>query len=376
MGGRPASGGRLPEQRAGLPAHPAMTTLRSGGLARRYRASAGGPPRRRSFFQHTPDWILPGGFAALGMVCALAAALAGCAKSGDVERLQQENRVQDARIKALEDSMTEGVRRQIVPLAQQVEALKRQLDARYASLNDRLDQFTSEQARISEGEEKNRALFKRHERRFEDYVKAQAAALQEQANDLDKLRLRVQDVERLLKSPIADLPSVTEADKAYREAHFLMISGQLDLAADKFAQFMQSYPADKRRPEALLRQGQAYFMLRKYDFALAPLYELAEKFGTAKGAVEGRWYIARALEETGDLKLARDFYAQLVSGKTVYAADASRRVALIQKLYPESGAAPRSQGRESAKPEPGKSESAKPEREPAKADRPAGGEKG
>lgn len=372
MGGRPASGGRLPEQRAGLPAHPAMTTLRSGGLARRYRASAGGPPRRRSFFQHTPDWILPGGFAALGMVCALAAALAGCAKSGDVERLQQENRVQDARIKALEDSMTEGVRRQIVPLAQQVEALKRQLDARYASLNDRLDQFTSEQARISEGEEKNRALFKRHERRFEDYVKAQAAALQEQANDLDKLRLRVQDVERLLKSPIADLPSVTEADKAYREAHFLMISGQLDLAADKFAQFMQSYPADKRRPEALLRQGQAYFMQRKYDFALAPLYELVEKYPSTKSALEGRWYIARSLEETGDLKLARDFYGQLIATKSVYAADASRRVALIQKLYPATGP-------EAAKPaaDPGRDKPPPPRGDgESRPDKPAGRDKG
>ena len=169
--------------------------------------------------------------------------------------------------------------------------------------------------------------------------------MQEQANDLDKLRLRVQDVERLLKSPIADLPSATAGDKAWREAYFLMISGQLDLAADRFAQFMQSYPADKRLPEALLREGQAYYLMRKYDFALAPLYELAQKYGTARAAVEGRWYIARALEETGDLKLARDFYAQLVNGKTVYAADAQRRLALIQKLYADAAVAPRGPAR-------------------------------
>jgi len=313
-----------------------------------------------------------GGFAVLGAACALVAALAGCAKSGDVERLQQENRVQDARIKALEDGMSEGVRRQIVPLAQQVEVLQRQLDARYAILNERLDQFSSEQARLSEGEDTNRALFKRHERRFEEYAKAQSTAWQEQVNEVDKLRLRVQDVERLLKSPIADLPNATEADKAYREAHYLMISGQLDLATDKFAQFMQSYPADKRRPEALLRQAQAYFMQRKYDFSLAPLYELMDKHAAAKSAPEGRWYIARALEETGDLKLAREFYAQLITTKSVYAADASRRVALIQKL---SSAA----GQETPKPaaDPSRDKSPAPRGDgEARPDKPAGRDKG
>jgi len=334
---RPADGRRLSEWRAGSPAHPAMRTFRQASPARGNCALVGRNPRQRRVSQYTPDRIVPGGLAVLMTACAVAAALAGCASSGDVDRLRQESRVQDARIKALEESMSEAVRKQTVPLVQQLEALQRRLDARYAALNERLDQLTSEQARLSEGEETNRAQFKKHERRFDEFAKTQGTALQEQVSDLDKLRLRVQDVERLLKSPIADLPSATEADKAFREAHFLMISGQLDLAADKFAQFLQSYPADKRRPDALLRQGQAYFMQRKYDFALAPLYELADKHAGTKFALEARWYIARALEETGDLKLARDFYAQLVATKSVYAADASRRVALIQKVYPSAG---------------------------------------
>jgi TolA-binding protein len=298
----------------------------------------------------------------------LLALAGGCAKSGDVERIDAENRVRDARLKALEEGVSDAVRKQAGQLAQQVEALQRSVDAQAAATAERVEQLAAEQGRIAGEGEATRAALKKHERRFEEYVKAQAAAWQEQASDVDKLRLRVQDVERLLKSPIADLPSATEADKAWREAHYLMISGQLDVAADRFAQFVQAYPADKRRPDALLRQGQAYFMLRKYDFALAPLTELAEKYGAAKGAVEGRWYIARALEETGDLKLARDFYAQLVNGKTVYAADASRRVALIQKLYPEAGAAPRGKPeREPGKPEPPK---------PDKPARPSAGEKG
>ncbi|MFI5400654.1 MAG: tol-pal system YbgF family protein [SAR324 cluster bacterium] len=247
--------------------------------------------------------------------------------------------------------MVEAARVQSALLVQKVEALQRSVEARAAATSERLDQLASEQARIEGEGEETRAELKKHERRFEKYVKAEAVAWQEQANDVDKLRLRLQDVERLLKSPIADLPFATAADKAWREAYYLMIGGQLDVAADRFAQFMQSYPADKRLAEALLRQGQAYYLMRKYDFALAPLYELAQKYGTARAAVEGRWYIARALEETGDLKLARDFYAQLVNGKTVYAADAERRLALIQKLYADAAVAPRGTVRAPAEPD-------------------------
>jgi TolA-binding protein len=262
----------------------------------------------------------------------VAVGFAGCAKSGDVEKLQQENRVQDARLKALEEGMADAVLKQIAPLLQRIDELQRAIDGRYTVLNERLDGITDEQGRISADGETNRALIKKDERRFEEHARGLALTLQDQANELDKLRGRLQDLDRLMKSPIAELPASTDADKMYREAHYLMISGQLDLAADKFAQFMQSYASDKRRPEALLRQGQSYFMMRKYDYALAPLYELADKFPNAKAAVEGRWYIARALEETGDLKLARDFYAQLITGKTVFAADATRRVAMIQKM--------------------------------------------
>jgi TolA-binding protein len=307
---------------------------------------------------------------ALLLGLSIAVLLAGCAKSGDVDRIEQENRVQDARLKALEDGMGEAVRKQTDQLTQQVEALQRSLEARYSAMGDRVDQLAAEENRISGEGDITRADLKKHERRFNEYIKAQQVALQEQANDVDKLRLRVQDVDKLLKSPIADLPSATEADKAWREAYFLMISGQLDLAADRFAQFMQSYPQDKRRPEALLRQGQSYFMIRKYDFALAPLYELLDKFGTSKSAVDGRWYIARALEETGDLKLAKDFYAQLITGKTVYAADASRRVALIQKLGQDAAAPPREGSKEpGVKGDPSKGDN-------PGASSPAGGEKG
>jgi hypothetical protein len=45
---------------------------------------------------------------------------------------------------------------------------------------------------------------------------------------------------------------------------------------------------------------------------------------------------ARTLEETGDLKLAREFYAQLINGNTPYAVDATRRVAFINKLFPQA----------------------------------------
>jgi hypothetical protein len=77
-----------------------------------------------------------------------------------------------------------------------------------------------------------------------------------------------------------------------------------------------------------------------------------DKHAGSKSATEGKWYIARALEETGDLKLARDFYAQLIAGKTIFAADASRRVALIQRMFVSSPSQAPAPGQSVAPPAP------------------------
>jgi TolA-binding protein len=285
------------------------------------------------------------------------AALAACAKTGDVDKIEQENRVQDQRLRALEEGMSDALRAQFEKMNSELQDLKRVVEGRTANINERLDQFAAEQKKLGETTELNQTAVRRSDRKLEDQIKVFTAYRTDSENDLDKLRLRLRDLEALLKSPIAGLPASTEPDKVFRDAMFLLISAQLDLAIDRFGQFMQQYPKEPRRAEALFRQGQAYFLLRKYDFALVPLFEILDKHPQSKFVIEARWLLARSLEETGDLKLARDFYAQLINGKTVYSADASRRVAFMNKVLPAAEAAKP----EAAKPEAPKPEAAKPD---------------
>ncbi len=304
--------------------------------------------------------IVPG---ALWIGLMLAAALVSCAKTGDVERLEQANRVQDERLRALEGGMSDALREQFTKLNAEMTDLKRVVEGRTNAMQERLDQLAEEQTKVSESVERNQAQDKRTERRLDEQGKAFVAYRTDSENELDKLRLRLKDLEGLLKSPIAGLPAATDPDKVFRDAFFLLISGQLDLAIDRFGQFMQQFPKDPRRPEALFRQGQAYFLLRKYDYALVPLFEILDKHSQSKFVIEARWLLARSLEETGDLKLARDFYSQLINGKTVYSADASRRVAFMNKLLPAAAEPP--------KPETPKGEAPKGETPKAETPKPA-----
>ncbi len=153
-------------------------------------------------------------------------------------------------------------------------------------------------------------------------------------------------MENLLKTRMAKLPQKTRADRAYRNAYFQMISGELDESAGSFAAFGKKYPKDSRSVDALYRQGQAYFLLRQYDVALVPFLELVEKHPKHRLALDAKWMLARCLEETGDLKLARDFYTQLIADNTQHKADATRRVFFIDRLYPRAQS-----GKAGAKPE-------------------------
>lgn len=276
------------------------------------------------------------------LLAALALALglvAGCAKSSDVKRLEEANQVQDQRLKALEDSLGRNLQQQkqlLEELQRKVNALRGQV-----SLNaDQLSRMSRDQTALSDTLERDTAGRSKLTRQVSAQVKKMGRFQVETQSEMDKLRLRLGDLEKLLSSPIAKLPAKTQADKAFRQAFFLLIDGQLDLAADHFAAFRKAYPKDPRAVEALFREGQAYFLLRKYDRALIPFFELVDKHPKDAFAVPTRWMLARALEETGDLKLAREFYAQLINSNSPYAADATRRVAFINKLYPKGGGKP------------------------------------
>ena len=262
-------------------------------------------------------------------------ALAGCASNSDLKKVTEANKIQEQRLRALEQDTQATISGQ----GNRMKTIEAQLKA----LNGRIGLIARENQKIGKEQAQLRGDQERAisgQRKMTRNVEREAAKITrfrlEAKNDLDKIHTRLGLLEKMLKSPIASLPDKTPADKSFRQAHFLLINGELDLAADRFGAFGKAHPKDGRGIEALYRRGQALFLLRKYDHAMIPFFEVVEKSPTHRLAAPSRWMLARSLEETGDLKLAREFYAQLITGKSAYANDAIRRVAFINKLFPGS----------------------------------------
>lgn len=319
------------------------------------------------FSAMTPARI-PAGFRNLGaalLAVILLGAAPGCASNSDLKKEQDTNRIQQRRIAALEkDTQTsfsgQGKRLKMLEtrfrillggklkgLESQFENLRgtqlKNIDTQLKILRGGLHvvkrttgEIVKEQSSIREGQERTLFGQKKMTRMISGEMARFARFRLEAENELDKIRTRLGQMENLMRSSIAKLPAKTRADKAFRRSNFLIVNGEYDLAADGFEAFVKKHPKDKRRIDALFRRGQALFLLRKYDHALIPFFEVVEKFPRHKLATPARWMLARTLEETGDLRLARDFYAQLITRKTPYANDATRRVAFINKLFPGS----------------------------------------
>ena len=268
----------------------------------------------------------------LGVLAISGLLLVGCAKTSDVEEVQSTNRVQEERIRALEDSLSKTLTQQ----QRELEALRTANNAMQGQIRlmqERTESLGKEQGQITEDQERILSTGAKTNRRLNVEMEAFIKARNETNNALDKLRTEMTQIRAVLQSPIAGLPDSTPADKDYRKAHYFMVSGELDFAVDAFNAFLKAYPKDERGAMVRYRIGQSYFLLRRYDRALIAFYEVVEGAPDAKHADQARWMLARSLEETGDLKLAREFYAQLIKAKTSYTNDATRRLAFITKIY-------------------------------------------
>lgn len=280
-----------------------------------------------------PKALLP--LALLLLAVLLLTLVGGCAKTSDLRKEQEANLIQERRIKALEqdtEATISGQSKRLVKLEREVKSLRGKL----LLVTENNVAITREQSAIRETQERVMSSQHRMTRTVTEESAKMARFRLESENDLDKIRTRLGEIENLQRSSIANLPSKTRADKMFREANLLIVNGELDLAADRFAGFVKKFPKDGRSVEATFRRGQALFLLRKYDHALIPFFQVVEKTPTHKLSLPARWLLARSLEETGDLRLARDFYAQLITGKTPYGPDATKRVAFLNKLFPKS----------------------------------------
>lgn len=300
---------------------------------------------------------LVSGFALLGVLTLTA----GCATTERVESVEsrvgsseQRNEVQDQRLSDIERGTARAMEEQaqrldallerqeelelaVEKVAQEREAIRVRLQAEEGStavLTERSETGETERRSILETLERSQGDLLALRRRHEEQVRATRQYRTEQLAELDAVLQHLTGLQALLQSPIGDLPSKTEADKLFRQAHALIIHGELDLAADRFGEFVGKYPDDERVVEATYRQGQVYFLARRYDHALVPSFAVVDGHPEHPRAVDARWVLARSLEEKGDFVLARQFYAEMIDGNTKYQADAMRRVQFLNELQP------------------------------------------
>jgi len=201
-------------------------------------------------------------------------------------------------------------------------------------LSERADKTEREQTRLTDVLEKTQADLRLLQRRSDEQAETLKRFQTEQLAALDAVTQHLNAVQTLLQSPIGELPSKTEPDKLMRRAYGHLLGGEVDLAADRFAEFIEKYPKEPRVPEAQYRQAQAFFLGRKYDHALVPAFALIDKTPNHALAPDARWILARSLEEKGDFTLARKFYAEMINANSRYKADAMRRVQFLNVLQP------------------------------------------
>lgn len=258
----------------------------------------------------------------------------GCA-SQDVKKIQLENQIQNKRLQALEKNYGRELRKML----KNVKEVQRKAQAntnRSRAIITSADKVLGEQAVYAEQLEKITADFQKLKREMKKLAARLEVSKVEQQKELDAMRLRQEETITALRSPIGDLPDKTKADSAFRQGFAHMAMGKMDLAADQFGQFIKKFPKDKRVAEARFQKGMANVLLNRYDHALIEFFKLVDKYKKHPIHTKAKWMLGRSLEETGDLKLARQIYGQLINSNTPFKNDATRRVHFLDKLLPPS----------------------------------------
>ena len=285
--------------------------------------------------------------------------LIGCAQNSDVSRLEtsldalrareaeRERQLRTALAAAQSERRALSVERnellarlqvlegRLQPLETRIDPLERTvqgLSGRASTLRSRTENVREEQLQVTDQLDRLGARLRELEQRQQRLAVSLQARDLESERLLDGIRSQLRAVEALLQTRLARLPRETQADRAWRSAFAALIDGRMDEAALDFAQFAEQYTDDPRLPEARYRQAQAYALVSRYNEALPPLLDVIEQYPDHPLYADARWMLARALEETGDLRLARSFYSQLVLENTPYKIDAQRRIQYIQRL--------------------------------------------
>ncbi|MGK0288924.1 MAG: TolA-binding protein [bacterium] len=95
------------------------------------------------------------------------------------------------------------------------------------------------------------------------------------------------------------------AFQSFKQRKFKQAQKQLTL-------FRRHYPKSKKTDNALFYLAYIQFLQAKYDNASLHFYELLEQYPATDKKNDARWWLAVALERSGDVNAARSLYKKLV----------------------------------------------------------------
>lgn len=129
------------------------------------------------------------------------------------------------------------------------------------------------------------------------------------------------------KSPSAGKKNV-HSEKIFRDIFKLFKENKIKKAGVEFNQFRKYFPKSKWADDALFYVGYIHLLNKKYDLATISFFELEKYYPKSDRIAEVKWWLAVALEKSGDIGAAIDVYGALVklSGKNRFSEKAKRRL--------------------------------------------------
>ena len=120
----------------------------------------------------------------------------------------------------------------------------------------------------------------------------------------------------------------TNSEKIFEDIFKLFKGNQIKKAGVQFNQFKKYFPKSKWADDALFYVGYIHLLNKKYDLATVSFFELEKYYPKSDRMAEGKWWLAVALEKTGDIGAAIDAYRVLVKlpQKNRFSEKAKRRL--------------------------------------------------
>lgn len=99
--------------------------------------------------------------------------------------------------------------------------------------------------------------------------------------------------------------------KVYNDIIKQFKNNHISIALTQFNKFRTDYPNSDLSDDALFYIGYIHLLTKKYDLAMVSFFELEKVYPTSERIPEVKWWLAIALEKSGDIGAAIDTYKSL-----------------------------------------------------------------